>query len=273
METTTGILTKAETPYAPLVIAAAAQTASGVGLSVLAQNFDFKTPIRVHHAGADFEVVTTTLPGEISLIYAIVAINLIGVPWPTFFAIAWAAKQNTANKKGNRWGKVVWNHYASEVHQASNRYRWLEYILCWPLAIMVAAIALGVNDFFALLAHMVLAAATVVIAYVQDREAGVLKKDKWLPLSSACGVSLCQWMLLVWYGTVHGSTITSWMPAVTLMVASGALFVMQFINSRYKRLFGEIHINEDAREIALVSISLATKLLFSGFVILFIWEH
>ena len=273
METTTGIFTKVETPYAPLVIAAVVQTASGVGLSVLAQNFDFRTPIRVHHAGSGFEVVTTTLPGEISLIYAVVAINLIGVPWPAFFAIARAVKQNTAHTKGNIWAKIAWNHYASEVHQASNRYRWLEYILCWPLAIMVAAIALGVNDFFALLAHMVLAAATVVIAYVQDREAGVLKKDKWFPLASACGVCLCQWILLVWYGTMHGSTITSWMPGVTLMLASCALFVMQIMNSRYKQLFGEIHINGDAREIALVSISLATKLFFSGFVILFIWEH
>lgn len=239
-----------------------------------AGGLDYKTPLRVHHAGTEFRSITYSLTSDISLTYAVAGINLVGFLWPFVFTLAWLVNQKSKNSVARR----IWLHYAAEVKSLSNRYRWLEFIICMPMAIMVAAITMGANDFFLILTHMLLSAATIVIAYCQEREVKASKKDQWLPLCSACGLSICQYTLILWQGVVslpkmQVNSAAACMPVVTLMIGSCAVFAMQISNSKYKSMFRITAINDinyRDRENIFITISLVGKLIFSSAVFWFI---
>ena len=190
--------------------------------------FDKKIPLKFHHGSPEALSSFSTLPSDISLVYSLAGIHLLGVIWPTIFCVAYAVKTNKKTESATR----IWKNYVQSVVNTTNPYRWIEYVLCMPLAVMVCAINVGMNDFHALLSQMVLAAAIVVLAYGQEREK-VVKNDRWLPLTSAVGFFICQWTLIFWCGIVSGAGLRDFAPAIVLVLGSMSAFGLQCFGSKH----------------------------------------
>lgn len=211
-----------------LLVSATVNLLIGVGCCVAgALKWDRRTPLSFKHAGGEnmaFE--RTTYRSDISLTFALAAINLLGTTWPiTCLAI-----------------EKVWNVYVKNVKEHNiNPFRWLEFTLSVPLTVLVCASGLGANDFLFLLSQMTLTVAIVALTYGQEREKMFLTHDTrvpWMPIASAVGLFICQWALIFWcafearaFGTKTNHV--GWAPTSVFFLGAGLTLYAVAWSSRY----------------------------------------
>jgi hypothetical protein len=122
-----------------------------------------------------------------------------------------------------------------------NSQRWLELTVSVPLAVLMCAASLGVDDPFFLLTHAVLAVGVVVVAYSQEREKLVVATERdarvaWLPLATAVGLFTSQWTILVARALEQGGRVNdllNWAPMACFFVGVCATGYVMMRSSRY----------------------------------------
>jgi hypothetical protein len=207
----------------------------GIGCCVAAGfKWDRRTPLRFKHAGGDARGFQhTSYRSDISVVFALAAINLLATVWPIVCLIGKWRSSDTA----------IWAMYKNNVEQKSiNPYRWLEFMLSAPLVVLVCAIALGCNDFMFLLAQMTITVAVIIIGYGHEREKLFFSSDKnlflWFPISSAIAIFGSQWALILWnaYEARAFARVTAhwgWAPFASFAVGAGCTLHVMACTSNY----------------------------------------
>jgi len=243
-----------------LVWTTVVNTLAGFGCCVVGgMRWDRRTQLAFKHAGAgDGSNAFTTYDSDISLAFTLAAINLLTIVWP----VACLGDKWWTTKKNDR--KKPWNLFFNNVVTVGvNPFRWFEFVLSVPLAVLVCAIGLGANDFLFLLSQMTLTVALVIVTYGQEREKMLPKANRtmpWFPLSTAVGLFTCQWALIFWtaYEAREFATDTAnwgWAPTVCFFGGNGAILYMVARRSAQPKFVGD--------EIITQIISCVTRLLLT----------
>lgn len=254
-----------------LLVSSIINLLTGVGCCVAGiLKWDHRTPLAFKHGGGEniaFE--RTTYRSDISLIFALAAINLLSTTWPFACIIS-------------RWFNIgkTWDVYIKNVMKNNvNPFRWLEFSLSVPLTVMICALELGANDFLFLLSQMTLAVAIVILTYGQEREKMVNRfpekeiRVPWMPVASAIGLFFCQWALIFWcaYEARAFGTKTNhvgWAPTSIYLLGAALTLYTIARSSRYfvillKGDLTSMFSNKNA-EIIEQSISCVTRVLITG---------
>lgn len=201
--------------------------------------WDRRTRLAFKHAGgADGANAVTAYDSDISLAFVLAAINLLPTVWPM---ACLGDKWFRARAKN---GQGVWERYRENVTKYNiNPYRWFEFALSVPLAVLVCALSLGANDFLFLLSQMTLTVALIVVTYGQEREKmfGRVLRTKtllWFPLSTAIGLFACQWALIFWTayearGFADDTKHWGWAPTASFFVGNAAILYVVARTSEY----------------------------------------
>lgn len=203
-----------------------------------ALRWDRRTPLAFKHATgvrgdpAGSGTALATYRSDISVAFVSAAVNLLGTVWPLACL-------------GSKWARDgrVWKTYLTYVtRRGVNPYRWLEYSLSVPLAVLLCAVCLGASDFLFLLSQMTLSVAVVALTYGQEREKMTQGRDgapsPWMPIASAAGVFACQWALVFWCAHEarefrSATNNAGWGPVVVFFVGAGATLYVVARSSKY----------------------------------------
>jgi ABC-type uncharacterized transport system permease subunit len=222
--------------FTTLAVSATLNFLCGIGCCVAGVvKWDRRTDLAFKHSGQPDTFLITTYKSDISLVFALAAINLLGTAWPLVCV-------------GNKlFGKgKVWNFYMNQIKSHNvNPMRWIEFCLSVPLTVMVCAIAVGATDFMFLLSQMSLTVAIVSLTYGQEREKFSDHESllPWMPLSSTVGLSCCQWALIFWcaYESKEFRKSTheyGWLVIVAYFIGSWSMLYALTRSSKYfVRLF------------------------------------
>lgn len=223
-----------------LVVTTAINAAVGFGCCVAGGvRWDRRTRLAFKHAGgADVANAVTAYDSDISLAFVLAAINLLTTVWPA------ACLGDKWVRTRARGAESVWERYRENVTKYGvNPYRWFEFALSVPLAVLVCTIGLGANDLLFMLSQMTLTVALVVVTYGQEREKmlGRVLKTKtllWFPLSTAVGLFACQWALIFWTayearGFARDTKHWGWAPTVSFFAGNAAIMFVVARTTEY----------------------------------------
>lgn len=233
--------------------------------------WDRRTRLAFKHAGGpDAAGAVTAYDSDISLVFVLAAINLLPTVWP----LACLGDKWARTRPGDGQGGV-WERYRENVTKYNiNPYRWFEFALSVPLAVLVCALGLGANDLLFLLSQMTLTVALIVVTYGQEREKmlGRVLKTKtllWFPLSTAIGLFACQWALIFWtaYEAREFADDTKhwgWAPTASFFVGNAAiLYVVARTTEYLTPVFKRAVIAPVTAEVAAQIASCATRVLLT----------
>jgi hypothetical protein len=122
-----------------------------------------------------------------------------------------------------------------------NSQRWLEFTTSVPVAVLLCAATLGIDDPFFLLTHAVLAVAVVVVAYGQQREKlmAAVERDArvaWFPFATATGLFTSQWAIIIANAqeqNMRAKYTLNWAPTACLIAGVCAMAYVMLRSSRY----------------------------------------
>lgn len=254
-----------------LTVTTAVNAVVGFGCCVAGGvRWDHRTRLAFKHAGgADVASAVTAYDSDISLAFVLAAINLLATVWPMACLGDKWFRTRTKNVES------VWERYRENVTKYNiNPYRWFEFTLSVPLALLVCALGLGANDLLFLLSQMTLTVALIVVTYGQEREKmlGRVLKTKtllWFPLSTAIGLFACQWALIFWTahearGFARDTDHWGWASTVSFFAGNaGILFVVARTTEYLVPLFKRSVMAPVTAEIAAQIISCATRVLLT----------
>lgn len=253
-----------------LTVTTVVNAAVGVGCCVAGGvRWDHRTRLAFKHAGGADVASATAYGGDISLAFVLAAINLLATVWPMACLGDKWFRTRTKNVES------VWERYRENVTKYNiNPYRWFEFTLSVPLALLVCALGLGANDLLFLLSQMTLTVALIVVTYGQEREKmlGRVLKTKtllWFPLSTAIGLFACQWALIFWTahearGFARDTDHWGWASTVSFFAGNaGILFVVARTTEYLVPLFKRSVMAPVTAEIAAQIISCATRVLLT----------